>query len=75
MKAENRMLSEVLNGARVLEIPFFQRSYVWKEDQWKRMMADMEYVSTSNQEYFMGSLILKRLETPANAKTSIGKGS
>ena len=68
MKAENRMLSEVLNGARVLEIPFFQRSYVWKEDQWKRMMADMEYVSTSNQEYFMGSLILKRLETPANAK-------
>lgn len=68
MKAENRMLGDVLNGTRLLEIPFFQRTYVWKEDQWKRMIADMEYVSTSSQEYFMGSLILKRRETPASAE-------
>ena len=65
MKAENRMIGDVLNGYRILEIPFFQRSYVWKEEQWKRMLADMEYVSANEQEYFMGSLILKRVDTPA----------
>ena len=29
MEAGKRTISDIFNGNRVLEIPFFQRSYVW----------------------------------------------
>jgi hypothetical protein len=32
----------LFNGAQILEIPFFQRSYVWDKDEWERFAADME---------------------------------
>lgn len=69
MDANKKSINDILNGNRILEIPFFQRSYVWKEEQWKRMLSDMERVSETNKEYFMGSLILKQLLTTASASS------
>jgi uncharacterized protein with ParB-like and HNH nuclease domain len=43
-----------------LEIPFFQRAYVWNTDQWERFLEDMEMVSMTNKPYFLGSVILKQ---------------
>lgn len=60
MDAGKRSINDVFNGNRVLEIPFFQRAYVWGEDQWERLLEDMEQVSHSNKPYFLGSLILKQ---------------
>lgn len=59
MEAGSRTIEEVFNKGRYLKIPFFQRSYVWKEDNWRRFIDDMADVSESKKEYFMGSLILK----------------
>lgn len=70
MEAGKRTLNDIFNGNRVLEIPFFQRAYVWKEAQWERLLADMKHVSKSKQPYFMGSVILKQQST--NSDNQVG---
>ena len=63
MEAGKRKITDILSRASVLRVPYFQRSYVWGEDQWDRFLEDMTYVSRSNSNYFLGSIILKQLET------------
>lgn len=33
MDAGKRTINEIFNGSRLLEIPFFQRAYVWGETE------------------------------------------
>ncbi len=65
MDAGKRTISDIFNGNRKLIIPFFQRTYVWKEEQWSRLIEDMEYISSSGKDYFLGSIILKSHPTPS----------
>ncbi|MGR3302685.1 MAG: DUF262 domain-containing protein [Candidatus Scalindua sp.] len=60
MEAGKRTINDIFNGNRILEIPFFQRSYVWGEEQWERLLEDMELVAQNNKPYFLGSVILKQ---------------
>lgn len=60
MDAGKRTINEIFNGSRILEIPFFQRAYVWGEPQWERLLEDVENVSRTRTPYFMGSVILKQ---------------
>lgn len=66
MEAGKRTIREIFNRGRNLEIPFFQRAYVWKEDQWQRFLEDMRAVSLNRKPYFLGSVILKQQETHSN---------
>ena len=70
MDAGKRTINDIFNGNRILEIPFFQRAYVWGDDQWERLLEDMENVSLSNKPYFLGSVILK--QQPTNTGKSVG---
>lgn len=70
MEAGKRTISDIFNGNRKLIIPFFQRTYVWKEGQWSRLIEDMEYISKTGKDYFLGSIILKSIPTPSSG--SIG---
>ena len=63
MDAGKRTINDIFNGSRVLEIPFFQRAYVWGEEQWERLLEDAENTCRSNEPYFMGSAILKQQPT------------
>lgn len=63
MEANKRTINDIFNGNRVLEIPFFQRAYVWEEPQWERLLDDMENVSENKKPYFLGSVILKQQQT------------
>ncbi|MCL2400198.1 MAG: DUF262 domain-containing HNH endonuclease family protein, partial [Defluviitaleaceae bacterium] len=63
MDAGAKRIPDIFNGSRVLEIPFFQRAYVWGEEQWERLLEDVETVSRNNKPYFMGSVILKQQQT------------
>ncbi len=67
MDAGKRTISDIFNGNRKLIIPFFQRNYVWKEEQWSRLLEDMEYVSSTGKDYFLGSIILKTKPTSSSA--------
>lgn len=62
MDAGKRLINDLFNGNRTIFIPFFQRSYVWKEEQWERFLADMEMVSEEKRTYFLGSVILKQMQ-------------
>ncbi len=70
MEAAKKTISDVFNGNRVLEIPFFQRSYVWEDIQWERLLEDMENITQNRQPYFLGSLILK--QQPTSTSSSYG---
>lgn len=63
MEAGKKTINDIFNGNRILEIPFFQRSYVWEEEQWERLLEDMEAVSQASKPYFLGSIILKQQNT------------
>lgn len=63
MDAGTKQLADILNGNRILEVPYYQRSYVWKENQWARFLSDMEYITSTGKDYFLGSIILKQQPT------------
>lgn len=68
MDASKKTINDIFNGNRILEIPFFQRAYVWGEKQWERLLEDMEAVSKTNKPYFLGSVILKQQPTSSGSK-------
>lgn len=55
MDAGRRTINDFFNGNRILEIPFFQRSYVWDKEQWDRLLEDMQNVSATNKPYLIVS--------------------
>ena len=64
MDAHKALISDIFNGLTLIEIPFFQRSYVWKEDLWARLIEDMEFVVKTKKSHFLGSIILKEGRKP-----------
>ena len=68
MDAGKKTINDIFNGNRVLEIPFFQRAYVWGTPQWERLLEDMKAISSYNKPYFLGSVILKQQETTTGAR-------
>jgi Protein of unknown function DUF262 len=56
MEAKARAFSFVGNEG-ILRIPFFQRAYVWTQDNWEELLIDLLKASKSR---FLGSLILKQ---------------
>lgn len=68
MEAGTRQIIDIFNGTRVLEIPFFQRAYVWGEEQWTRLLEDVENVCSRREPYFMGSVILKQQSTSSTGE-------
>lgn len=59
MKANPQIITQFVNFNEKLSIPFFQRAYVWHQEQWERLIADMKFVTRTRKPYFMGSVILK----------------
>ena len=36
MDAHKALIQDIFNNGTLIEVPFFQRSYVWKDDLWQR---------------------------------------
>ena len=66
MDARKAIITDVFNTATLIEVPFFQRSYVWQEDLWDRLLEDMKYVVRTNRPHFLGSIILKEGKQPSS---------
>lgn len=45
-----------LSQTQKVEIPFFQRSYVWQKDNWEELLRDL---SDLRRSHFLGSVIFK----------------
>lgn len=63
-----RAISEIFTKAKFLRIPFFQRSYVWDEDNWQRFLEDCKDVSKNKNDYFLGTYIIKQEMTTYDSK-------
>ena len=59
MEAKSQSLIELFT-TDILEVPFFQRSYVWTLENWEELLEDL-LDNTAN--HFLGSIILKREDT------------
>lgn len=66
MKVDEVSINQVFLANRTLKIPYFQRPYVWKEENWAKFyedIADIALAVAQGEEpetYFMGSIILKK---------------
>lgn len=60
MKASIKSIQEIFNKSWNLTIPFFQRPYIWDEEEWDRFLSDMYDICQYKEPYFLGSIILKR---------------
>lgn len=59
MEAYKRLLTGVITTNDSFEIPFFQRTYVWDEEQWQRLIDDVIYATMYKKPLFLGAIILK----------------
>lgn len=70
-KAQQRKINELLKGS-AFEIPRNQRQYVWKQQNWKDLLEDMQFIlaaDTPAKCHFIGSIVLKE-EPPRNGLRS-----
>lgn len=65
MDAHKALISDIFNYSTLIEIPFFQRAYVWKDDLWSRFLDDMVFLVESKKPHFFGSIILKEGRLPS----------
>jgi len=70
MLAGKKQLTEIFTNGRALEIPFFQRGYVWTEDLWERLLDDLLSICESEEPHFIGSIILKQKRTETRSGVS-----
>ena len=69
LSANKEKLQSFYMGSNQFVIPFFQRSYVWKKDNWQELwdsiIEELRVFQTSDQnsEHFIGTIIIKQAET------------
>lgn len=63
MQPSKVSIDQLMASGTAMYVPFYQRAYVWKKTLWQRFIRDMEYIFSTNEEYFIGSTILKKRET------------
>lgn len=64
INATKQKLSDFFQGSIQFEVPFFQRPYVWEEDNWSNFWDHINSVATSpvekKKEHFIGTIITKQ---------------
>ncbi len=55
MEAKEMSFAEIVGNDKYLLVPFFQRGYVWKEDNWDELLENL----LGENEHFLGSVIFK----------------
>lgn len=69
LSANKEKLQSFLMGSNQFVIPFFQRSYVWKVENWNELWENItdEYKEIQNNnnssEHFIGTVIIKQKES------------
>ena len=59
MEAYKKQIGDIFPRNKLLEIPFYQRAYVWGVEEWERLLEDLKGMCERDEEYFLGSVILK----------------
>jgi len=67
ISASKEKLASYFQGNSQFKVPFFQRAYVWQEDNWSDLWEHVEQVLDGHRagnrtEHFIGTIIAKRAE-------------
>ena len=70
INANKEILQSFFQNNLQYEIPFFQRSYVWEDENWQTFWDHLEmevdaYKNGENSEHFIGTIITKQKESQA----------
>lgn len=65
INANKDYLKSFFNGNLQYEVPFFQRAYIWNEENWEILWENVydvfkDYLDNRNNEHFIGTLIIKQ---------------
>jgi uncharacterized protein with ParB-like and HNH nuclease domain len=65
LSANKEKLHSFFQGTNQYQIPFFQRSYVWKKDNWEELWDNILEEKDANErgeesEHFIGTIIIKQ---------------
>jgi hypothetical protein len=81
MRAGAKGIQEVFVDGRTLEVPFYQREYVWKEEQWCRFFEDVIDGFEKKMENpdsqinnFLGSIILQKKQPHSESEWEVIDG-
>lgn len=68
MKASETPLRNLLEGTKQFQVPFFQRPYSWKKENWEILWEDLMriYREEISGSYFLGSLVTQSLPGSAD---------
>ena len=60
MKAEEMRLAPMLGGHKQFVVPYFQRVYSWRSQQWNTLFEDILelYELGAGHTHFLGSMVL-----------------
>lgn len=72
--ARETTLQELLEGSKQYQVPLYQRTYSWKQDQLKRLWEDIlklaeDRVDAPSATHFIGSLVLA--PSPSNGPAGV----
>ena len=67
IEANKEILQKMFSEDFWFVIPEYQRSYVWQTDNINELVEDLYFAfeNKPNNDYFLGSLVLKRLTSSA----------
>jgi hypothetical protein len=75
-EAHLRTVGQIFSDAYAFEVPSYQRSYVWEQDEVQELLSDlldaMDNRRTSDGGYFLGSILL--IKSPNNPQAKIIDG-
>lgn len=64
---ENRSIHDIFSRSATYIVPRYQRSYVWKEINWKELLTDIEFTIKNNTHmtwsHFLGTIVLNNIKT------------
>ena len=74
--ANKEVLQKIFSQDFWFVIPEYQRSYVWQTDNVTELVDDLYYAfqNKPNNEYFLGSLVLKKIDNPEYAEYEVLDG-
>jgi hypothetical protein len=77
IEASERNVGDIFSDNYEFEIPAYQRPYAWEEEQARELLSDlldaMDNRDASGGLYFLGSIVLVKLPTEAQAKVIDGQ--
>lgn len=63
MKIEsNTTLNTIFGNCEQIEIPFFQRPYVWKKSNWEKLYDSLMQIVHEEESQYLGTIIVKKKE-------------